>query len=97
MKRTCSADIYVHSAPKKAKPPFPSGLVKDWKVKAKSIAPSREIQAARSPKSDDDLGTGGLHDEDAFADPPVSSAKSRDKNRSNTVNLYSPKINSHPI
>jgi hypothetical protein len=41
--------------------------------------------------------TSGLRDEDAFADPPVGSAKSRDKNRSNTVNLYSPKINSHLI
>jgi hypothetical protein len=33
--------------------------VKDWKGKAiKSIAPSYEIQAAHSPKSDDELGTG---------------------------------------
>jgi len=69
-------DIYVHSAPKKTKPSFPSGLVKDWKAKAKLIAPSRGIQAARNPKSDGELGIGGLHNEDAFADPPVGSAKS---------------------
>jgi hypothetical protein len=56
---------------KKAKPPFPSGLVKDWKVKAKSITLSHGIQAVCSPKLDDELGTSGLRNEDAFADGAV--------------------------
>ena len=77
-----------YSAPKKAKPAFPSGLVNNWQAKAttsKSKAPSGKNKAV--PKSDDEQ-IGGLADEDAFAEAPAPLGKSRNMNRNNEVSPY---------
>ena len=79
-----------YSAPKKAKPAFPSGLVNNWQAKvttSKSKVPFGKSKAV--PKSDDKQ-MGGLADEDAFAEAPSPAplGKSRNTNRNNEVSLY---------
>jgi hypothetical protein len=79
-----------YSAPKKAKPAFPSGLVNNWQAKvttSKLKAPSGKSKAV--PKSDDEK-IGGLADEDAFAEAPARTplGKSPNTNRNNEVGPY---------
>jgi hypothetical protein len=77
-----------YSAPKKAKPAFPSGLVNNWQAKAtnsKSKAPSSKSKAVH--KSDNEQ-IGGLADKDTFAEAPAPLGKSQNMNRNNEVSPY---------
>ena len=65
---------------------FPSGLMKGWESKAKLSGTAHKHEGEPADKPE----TGGLNDEDAFGEAPVSrgqTAKSRDKKRSNDVRL----------
>jgi hypothetical protein len=83
----------VQSAPKKPKAAFPSGLVRDWKLKVKASAGKTGSTKKNEPPSTSSVVLGGLGDNDAFSEPPLESldfsGKKCDLKRSNEVCLVS--------